>query len=1374
MKKIFTYFLILNLAQTVMAQSSYNFKRLTINDGLSNNSITGLFRDSKGFMWIGTASGLNRYDGNEFKIFKHITGDSSSLPENNILKIQEDSFNNLWIYLGAKGYAIYNSKKENFIYPAQKYLKSLGTDEYPSTVYIDNNKNIWIGTGNKKLIVFNSASESFSLVIQINNKDYITDIFRRDNFLYVTCASGIIHIINTQSYKTIASINLNSFFKLPKSNTLKTFVDNLGNIFSFQETNPDGVMFYCKKENAWYKLSTQSSLYPLLSNIVKDIIQDDKNRIWISTDHGGINIIDLETKTREFPDCSSFNLRALPEKSITCLYKDNENIIWTGSYKSGVAYYSPDIFKFKHIKPVDKNSSVDFDNDINFFEEDLNGDIWIGSNDKGIMILNRYNNSHRIINKQMPNTILSNVVVSLKCDKKGRMWIGTYQGGLTLYDNGTFKQIGNSTTNALNNNSVWTIEECENGDIWIGTLGGGINIYNPTSGTIKYLTSENADIPSNYITNIKTAHDHNIIIGTAHGLCLYNTLLNKFEIISSDNKGLFHFANNNIISLCIDSRGLIWAGTREGVNIVDIKKGSLVVLNGQSGICDDVITGILEDDNKNMWISGANGLSQIIVGIDPKNGNFTFIPTVYDQKDGLQSKAFNERSVLKTSWGDLLFGGTDGFNIININNIKYNTIKPKPVFTDLFVLNKKVNPDSLFNDRVILSKSICDYDTLILDYNQNSFTIKFSALNFHQPEKTQYSYILNGFEEVPVKISGTNASANYTNLDPGEYILSVSAANNDGFWSDKPKNIVIIIKPPVWKTIPAYIIYVILISAIIAFAIIAVYKIMHSKILVEQERINADNSHKLDEMKLRFFTNISHEFRTQISLIIIPIQKLMKNVSGNDNKRNLDIVSKNAEKLLALVNQILDLRKLDMYGDKLHLTSGDIAECIKDTCMQFSEMYEKKKIKFSFASVAEHITMKFDNDKVCKIITNLLSNAYKFTPEGESIETKITFGEEKNKSVLVVSVADTGSGISAENRESVFERFFQENNQSSTSGGTGIGLHLSKEFVNLHGGTIRVEPNTPKGSVFIFTLPLQNTDQVTNTDNKPIQSYVINKPAAKTMISDADLIDIPDTCEQDEKTVNEKKTVLIVDDNDDFRSFLSDAFKSYFNILQAENGRTAFDSVIDNMPDVVITDVMMPEVDGYKLCKRIKTDLRSSHIPVILLTARAADEHVVKGFETGADDYIVKPFNLEVLLIKINKFIEQRQLIHNKISQQREINPSDISISSLDERLIQKAIACVEKNINNSDFSVETMSKDMGMSRVHLYKKLLQLTGKTPIEFIRIIRLKRAAQLLEKSQLSVSEIAYSVGFNNPKYFSRYFKEEFGMLPSVYAQKNKPN
>ena len=1347
-------------------QNNLGFMRLTKGDGLSNNSIRYIYRDRMGFVWFATESGLNRYDGIRFKVFKHNALNPKSIPYNRVDHITEDCFNNLWIKLGDYGYAVYDSRKENFIYPITDYLSTLGLSNIkPELVFCNSDSLIWLSEHNGSLHCGNPKTKTWNTFNGIA-EGFVTDISKNGKKVYVVYSSGMLVVFNVDNLTIDKKIDLSVEFNLPQTgNSLQVFADSRGGLWFYQQKTPDGIMVYNTQTNASYVLKTSkgNSPYLLTGNMINDIAEDPRNRIWIAIDHGGINIIDLDEQKIIKADYQPENPRTLPEKSIYCLHRDFENIIWVGSYKSGVAYHSPSLFKFNVLRPEKDNVSGEFDNDIDAIEQDNNGNTWLGSNNKGLMKLSP-DGTKQVYNSQKRGTIPGNVVVALKNDSRNCLWIGTYHNGLCKYEKGRFTNYPISDEKngkTLTCGNVWSIDEAYGGKIWIGTLGGGINILNPETNTFKYITEENGLI-SNYVTCVKSISGEKILIGSAYGLQVFNTQSYESETLMSDSINPSGLVEKSITCAFEDSRKLIWAGTREGVVVINPRTGIHTLLNSTSNLCDDVINGILEDDHKNIWISTANGLTQIIVGVDPRDGSFTYIPVCYDENDGLQSSVFNERSALKTSNGRLIFGGINGCNIVDVDSIKYNNFTPCVVFTGLRVNNSVVAIDSMYNNCVILPQSMCFTDTVKLSYKENIFTIEFSALNFQQSEKTKYYYTLEGFSDTQTEVQGVNASVTYTNLNPGKYVFKVLSVNNDGYKARQAAELTIIITPPFYKTTFAYCFYGLMLLLIIVGGIYAAYKIMHTKIIVEQERLNAENGRKVDDMKFRFFTNVSHEFRTQITLIIVPLQKLLKNVSGSDNKKTLALVEKNAQKLLLYTDQILDLRKIDINEQKIELKKLNVVETINKTCYRFADMYEKKKIRFTFSSCADDIQMVCDEEKVEKIVSNLLSNACKYTSTDGSIETTINIveNEKLSKKMLEVSISDTGKGVNPENRSLVFDRFFQEDNDVSNITGSGLGLYISKQFVEMLGGEISYRPNNPQGSVFVFSLPMDlKSDEENTVSENAVELHTIN-PEVETANVEYDI-------SPSKSGGAEKKCVLIIDDNEDFRTFLADSLSLYFNILQTSDPKEGLKIAADKLPDLIISDIMMPGISGFKVCKILKSDAKTSHIPIILLTARNSNDDVVKGLENGADEYIVKPFNLEILLLKINKFIETK-----KSSSQLPIITSEINVPSLDEKLINKAVASVEKNIENPDFSVEAFAKDLGMSRVHLYKKLLSLTGKSPTEFIRTVRIKRAAQLLEKSQYSVSEIAYMVGFNNPKYFSKHFKEEYGMLPSDYAKLHK--
>jgi signal transduction histidine kinase/DNA-binding response OmpR family regulator len=627
---------------------------------------------------------------------------------------------------------------------------------------------------------------------------------------------------------------------------------------------------------------------------------------------------------------------------------------------------------------------------------------------------------------------------------------------------------------------------------------------------------------------------------------------------------------------------------------------------------------------------------------------------------------------------------------------------------------------------------------------------------------------LEGFNENWLTSMSDMHRVTYTNLAPGTYILKVKATNSDGYAGTEEASLKIVILPPFWMTPWAYIVYALLIVGVVSFSLYAVQRRERNKFRIRQIEEDAKKREELSQMKFRFFTNVSHELRTPLTLIISPMESMMKEITDEKLHGKLQLMYRNAQRLLNLVNQLLDFRKNEMAGLHLTLSEGDIVAYVRSICASFLMLSEKKHVHLTFFSAMESLNMSFDEDKIGKVVMNLLSNAFKFTPDGGRVDVALEMSKEMSGRLLI-KVSDTGVGIRDEDKERIFERFYQveQEEPEHQSTGSGIGLSLVRDFVTLHEGTVRVVDNVGSGSVFLVELPVKHV-RVSPPKPAPLTEEVEeHEELLPGMEEEALSVDLLDDMEDNEDE-KEKPLALIVDDNEDLVAFMKDSLSLYFRIQSASNGREAWQKISELMPDIIVSDVMMPEMDGNELCRWVKTDKRTSDIPMILLTARQAVEDKVEGLTIGADDYVTKPFNVEILILRMRKLIDLSK--KRKAKSLIDPEPSEIAITSLDEKLVENAIKYVEANIGRCDLSVEELSRGLGMSRVHLYKKLLQITGKTPIEFIRVIRLKRAAQMLRESQQNVSEIAYQLGFNNPKYFSKYFKDEFGVLPSVYQER----
>jgi signal transduction histidine kinase/ligand-binding sensor domain-containing protein/DNA-binding response OmpR family regulator len=1365
------------------SDNQYKFTRLDISNGLSHNQVTYITKDRRGFIWVSTSAGLNRFDGYTFKIFRHEPSDPNSIADNAIIMTKEDFEGKMWIKT-RNSCCIYDPITEKFSIDHPLFHKNDEIKSWTvSNFFLDRENNFWLVVDRAGLFKY-SAKEDKLIKVPCNSIDTsaisntdITDIAQDSKgFIWIVDRYGLVQKLSPNSCKVV--YRFHGLFNILRGKVLyfTLFIDKDDDLW-LTTTNDASGMYYINNSNGkLLHLCTYEGKPRTNNNILTCVTQDDNGLIWAGTDHGGINIINKKDLSVQYVTNDPDDDKSIGQNSITSLYKDNSGIIWIGTYKKGVNYYHENIFKFRLSKRMPSNPrGLGFD-DIDCFREDNKGNIWIGTNGGGLIYYDRkketYSNYRH--DESNPYSLNNDIIVCLCLDENKVLWAGTYFGGLNCFDGTKFTHFMHNPddSTSIADNRIYSIHEDTHGNIWIGTLGEGLDLFNKKKKTFRHYRSfAKNSVQSGYIMAIAEDKEENIWFGTSNGVDKLEKKSGRFIHFEHDPNNIHSLSANIVTSILADSRGLIWVGTNDGLNVYLKSKKSFKTFRKENGLPDNIIVSFVEDNNGNIWASTLNGIFNLIVTTGKTVDEITVKCVNYDESDGLQGREFNANSSYKDKSGQLFFGGANGFNAFYPNEIKLNESKPEISFTNFQIFNKNINTGDTINSRVLLKKSILVSNEFTLKYKENMFSIDFVALNYIHPEKNLYSYMLEGFDKNWILTDSKHRKATYTNLDPGSYIFKVKASNNDNTWNENAKSIKIKILPPWWKAPFAYITYILLFIAALFYFRQRVLGRERMNQKIQNERLEAQRRQELDLVKIKFFTNISHELRTPLTLILTPIEKILKHTTDIDQKRQIQLIYRNARRLLNLVNQLLDFRKMEVQEFRLIPTLGDIVEFVKEASWSFIDLSEKKEINLEFHSNVGSLQVFFDQDKLEKILFNLLSNAFKFTPVKGNVGVGLSViedseNDDREQVLAEIKITDTGIGIPKEKQELIFERFFQNNIPSSIiNQGTGIGLSIVKEFVRLHGGTIQVESEPDKGSCFTVILPLQKGKHLHPVEKNQIKETL----AIDLSLHEADLE--PPLPETD----NKKSVLLLIDDNEDFRFYLKDNLKEHFRIIEAANGKEGWRQALSHIPDLIVSDVMMPEVNGIELNKKIKTDPRTSHIPIILLTAHTSPDQKIEGYEAGADDYITKPFNYELLQSRIKNLILQRKKLQKIFHKQIEIQPHEITVTSLDEKLISKALELVEKNISNADFSVEELSRELGMSRVNLYKKLLSITGKTPIEFIRVIRLKRAAQLLGKSQLSVSEIAYNVGFNNPKYFSKYFKEEFDMLPSDYiAQKKKEN
>ncbi|MCS3796283.1 two-component regulator propeller domain-containing protein [Niastella sp. OAS944] len=1354
---IITLVFLLNFFPVAAQPVQYPFSHLDISNGLSHNQVTAIIKDAKGFMWFGTASGLNRYDGYTFKVFRHRENDSTSLNDDLIVKIQEGPHNKFWVDT-RYGQCIFDPVSEKANANTLAYCRQLKLPVAPVTDIVkDKQGSYWFAQTGVGFSKYNPAAQTVRTFYRQAVKGNAPDIadMAADNagIIWVIYADGLLEGYNSATEKLIFSKA--DIFKRSDELRYRLFADMQNELWIYTDSYPQGAFCFNTVTNQLLHYHREGSVTRLNNNLVTGIQQDNNGMIWITTDHGGVNLINKRTGSISYLENKAEDIKSISQNSINAIYRDNTGIIWLGSYKKGINYYHENIIKFPVYRHLLSDArSLPFD-DVNRFVEDDKGNLWIGTNGGGLIYYDRSNNTYRTFkhNPANANSISNDVIVSLCIDHNKKLWIGSYYGGLDCYNGQRFIHYKNDVADStsISDNSIWEIYEDAQQQLWIGTLRGGLNRFDAQKNIFYHYRKGPGSLNSDYVSALAEDQQGNLWIGTESGINILNKQTGKFIYYAHDSKDQRSLGNNNVTALLKDSRGNMWAATRDGLNLFDKNTNAFRHFSTSDGLAENNILTIMEDNAHTLWLGTTNGLSRAWL---QNNGNdvLQILFRNYDERDGLQGREFNENAALKTKQGELIFGGANGFNIISPEAIAHNTIVPEVVLTDLRVFDKSPQPGEVINNRVLLNTAISEVKEITLKYHENIFSLEFAALNYSNPEKNQYAYKLEGFNNDWLTTDGSHRTVTYTNLDPGKYTFRVKASNGDGVWNEQGSALVITILPPFWRTIPAFIIYAILLAAILFAARRLTIQRAHMRFQLAQQKKEAERVHELDLLKLKFFTNVSHEFRTPLSLIMAPVEKMLKQTHEPEQKKQYQLIYRNARRLLALVNQLLDFRKLEMRELRLYPSLGDIVAFVKEVSHSFTDMAVSKHINFNFTTDIAYLQISFDPDKLERILFNLLSNAFKFTPEYGNIEVMVSMQSQ----YVSIQVRDSGIGIPVEDQDKIFERFFQHDVPGSIlNQGSGIGLAISKEFVRLHQGTLGVTSEPGKGTCFTVLLPVTGAAVETTA---PVSEELLAAEVGEGQL------------EQPEKGNRKRPVILIVDDNEDIRFYLKDNLRRNYTVYEAVNGAEGWERTKQLQPDLVVSDVMMPVMDGMQLCRNIKNDKHTSHIPVILLTARSAAEPKMEAFQVGANDYVTKPFSYEMLQSRIRNLLAQQEAMRKLFQKQLEVNPTEISITSVDEQFIRQSIETVEQNISNPDFSVEDLSRALHMSRVALYKKLLALTGKSPLDFIKTLRLKRAAQLLEKSQFTISEIAYEVGFNNPKYFARTFKKEFGLLPSEYAAK----
>lgn len=1378
-KELFKYAffsLILTIqAGQLFAQNSLIFKRINVDNGLAQNTAMSILQDKKGEIWIGTFDGLSKFNGIEFNTYKNDSADPQSLSNNQVFKLMEDRNNNLWIGT-LNGINRYNTNTNKFI----RYKLAGTSKKYPVLDIVqDKNGIIWAGT-EAGLYNYNPGKDASKTIFSKTNicSDKI-------QCLYID-KQGRLWIGTDKTFK-IYDLKNNRLLAIPPvlmaqaklSNVIIRSIiqDHSGNYWIATET--EGLFFYNIKTQTCINYNKTNGL---LSNTVRALIEIEGKTIWVGTKNG-LNTINLTNKyIKAYMHDPEF-ATSLSQNSVRCILKDKEGSIWLGTYNGGVNVVYNQSDNFHNIGLKQGHNDGLSSGIVNSIMQDNDGSLWIGTDDGGLNhVDSTFTGNHVFYQDDEKNKeLLGNSIKAIVLHKDvTKLWVGT-GSGLKIFDK---KQHLFTDVNLIKKPAVTGLIQNyvllnDGAGLWVGTNFSGLYYIQNNKVVKHYLPDGNAtNSLSSANINCLLRDGNYLWIGTkSSGLNCLNIVDQTFTTYQFDEGKANSLTNSSILSVYKDSKNRLWIGTDGGgINYIDGATKKIYAITESLGIHSNTIHQIAEDSKGQLWVSTNKGLS--CIGFKkfkaPFSANNLTIAN-YTVQDGLQSNQFMTGAGIKTQKQQLVFGGINGITIFDPHNIKANLVKPSVIFTDFLILNKSV-PFGVKNSPLI--KPIDQTREITLAYNQAFFSIKFAALNYINPEKNQFAFKLEGFSDDQWHNVVNQQMVTYTNLDPGTYVFKLKAANNDGIWNSKPRTLKIVVLPPWYKTWYAYFGYAIIILTLLYLFNNYSKKTERLKTQLEFESVSHLKDQELARKKLSFFINLSHEIKTPLTLIMGPIERLARMNEGNNKvQHQLMLMQRNSERLVKLINQMLDIRKFESGNMQLEAVQEDAVLFLKEISLAFSGLSMAKNINLVFKSEVNELLTWFDRDKLEKVIYNLLSNAIKFTPAYGTITLMVKHETSENVDDMVITVEDNGCGIPPQNINKLFKQFYHDDHDQSNVHGTGLGLAFSKELVELHHGNITLDSKPEDGAERGYTrvevrLPMGKShfkaDEFMGDfkNSEDIAGY-LPTDAIHHQFSQRKI----EILKNGEK---EKISILVVEDNEELLNFIKAGFEDNFEVYTASDGLDGWNLAKEHMPNLIISDVMMPKMNGIELCRNLKSDIDTSHIPVILLTARTPLIFKMEGLETGADDYVTKPFNFSILEARVWNLIEGRQKLRSRYQKEIMLEPQNIAISETDGLFLTKVLAFIETHIGDETLNVEQLSDAVAMHRNTFTKKIKALTDQTAVEFIRSIKLKRASQLLAHGQLNVNEVAYSVGFSDVNHFRKCFKEQFGYTPKEQIVFSKEN
>lgn len=1311
----------------------FRFIRYEVEQGLPSNSVRSIVQDRQGFMWFGTEGGLARFDGSQFKVFRNISGDTSSLGNNYIFSLYEDTKGTFWVGTD-EGIYCYAPQTETFTPFTVRTGSGTAITHNITSIQEDKQGNIWFGTLGQGVFRYEQTSETLHqyLLPGENSANQILCLFFD--------RAGTLWMSAKQSGETLYRLDFSTQQFIPVS--LRTNHEKLSEFTVYALAEDTGGYLWlgtwkhgiCRLDKLTGEIKTFLSQRNETKRMlhIHSITTYQPDILLVGSDDG-LSCFHTKTGlTEQTVACEDEN-NSLSGKFVYPIYKDKEGGIWTGTYYGGVNYAAPAKGSFRGYAPSPLRNSVS-GYIISCFCEDAAGNIWIGSDDGGLNYLNRKEGTFRQIPAEKGPNSLSYHNIHALCTDDNKLWIGTYSGGLNVLDLNTghirlyLPEEGNP--HSIDGNSIYSVFRDSDGEIWIGSMF-GITIYvreKDHFARVKQVGTTTLDMVEDNQRNIWFAT-------LGKGLLRYNKENRKWEQYLHKTGDSGTLPSNQINSLCMDKTQQLWVGTDNGLCRYDAATRSfrrIPLKLPNNTICSIVSEG------ENLWLGTMQGL---ICYSTATGAHQTFY-----KSDGLQSDQFNPKACCLTSDGELYMGTINGFNVIRPRSVSRNAYVPPVQITNIQLFNKDLPIDR----EGILKAAPALSDQIELSYKEDVLNIEYAALSYSVPAKNQYKYILEGFDK-DWNYVGNQRKATYTNLPAGTFRFRVAGSNNDGIWNEAGASLRVVKHPPFWQTTVAYILYLFIFVVALFLILYNIRRRTEKRHAGKIRQLETEKEKEVHDAKINFFTLIAHEIRTPVSLIIGPLEKIMNgsNPLPEGVYNDLKVINRNSQRLLQLVNQLLDFRKAEQGTFVLRPARYNIVELLQNLHDRFYPLVQQKGLSFTFEAETSELEVVTDAEALTKIVSNLLTNAAKYA------QTQIALSCRLSGSCFIIEVADDGPGIQTEEQDHIFRPFYQVAQMHKP--GTGIGLSLVKLLTDALHGEVSVESKPGEQTLFALRFPLTQPE-TNNIPSPPAEPEILFTPE-ETIENRLDT--------QPETNDKTRPDLLIVEDNADMCHFLQESFVSSYNVYTVTNGQEGLDWLHTHTADLIISDVMMPILDGISFCKEVKSDLQFSHIPFVLLTAKTDTASKLSGFRNGADVFIEKPFSCEVLKAQIDNLLKSRRMLQRKFSEKPFVSLKTIAGNPADEEFLVRMNNIIEQNCPNVEFSIDVLATELGISRSGLFAKIKHLAEMTPNELIQLVRLKKAAELLATRQYRINEICYKVGFNNPSYFSKCFQKQFGVLPKDF-------